>query len=84
MLGFWLTKGVGRNPSAPALDASFPFNRRTPIVCIETLSDALYLEENDDVEMYIATFGDIQGSAVSALESANIIHNHIRRLENHR
>ncbi len=79
-----LDKGTHAGFTASFMILDFPSPLDTPIVCIETLSDALYLEENDDVEMYIATFGDIQGSAVSALESANIIHNHIRRLENHR
>ncbi|RKS10779.1 helix-turn-helix protein [Nocardiopsis sp. Huas11] len=76
-----LRKGEHAGLTAPFVIMDFPNPLDTPIVCVPTLTDALYLEEPDDIEMYSATFGDIQGSAASALESAEIISGHIRRLE---
>lgn len=68
--------------TAPFMILDFPNPLDSTIVCVPTLTDALYLEEHDDVNMYIATFGDIQGSAVSAQESAEIIGEYIESLEN--
>ncbi|MFD3686578.1 helix-turn-helix domain-containing protein [Nocardiopsis sp. NPDC058631] len=78
-----LDEGTHAGFTASFVILDFPSPLDTPIICIETLADALYLEEHDDVEMYVATFGDIQGSAASTLESVDIIHKHIKRLENH-
>jgi hypothetical protein len=76
-----LRSGAHAGLTAPFMILDFPNPLDTPIVCVPTLTDALYLEEADDVKMYIATFGDVQGSAASALESAEIISAYIRQLE---
>lgn len=75
-----LSKGEHAGLTAPFMILDFPNPLDSTIVCVPTLTDALYLEQPDDVATYIATFGDIQGSAVSALESAEIISRHIRSL----
>ncbi|WP_150252779.1 helix-turn-helix domain-containing protein [Nocardiopsis deserti] len=74
-------KGAHAGLTAPFIILDFPHPLDASIVCVPTLTDALYLEDSEDVETYSATFGDIQGSAVSSTESAEYIANRIRNLE---
>lgn len=76
-----LNKGEHAGLTAPFMILDFPNALDSTIVCVPTLTDALYLEQEVDVSTYIATFGDIQGSAVSALESAEIIGRYITSME---
>ncbi|MDA0563645.1 helix-turn-helix domain-containing protein [Streptomonospora sp. S1-112] len=75
------SKGAHAGLTAPFVIMSFPSPLDPTIVCVPTLTDALYLEEPDVVESYSATFGDIQGSASSSSESAAFIKAHIDHLE---
>ncbi|GHC87011.1 transcriptional regulator [Nocardiopsis terrae] len=45
----------------------------TPIVYVGTVTDALFIEEADNVTQYSATFGDVQGSSLSTARSAAFI-----------
>lgn len=76
-----LSKGAHSGLTAPFTILDFPNPLDTPIVCVETLVDALYLEEPHEVELYSATFGDIQASAISAAETAEYVTSHIESLE---
>jgi hypothetical protein len=76
-----LSKGAHSGLTAPFTILDFPNPLDTSIVCVETLADALYLEEPQEVELYSATFGDVQASAISAAESAEYVTNHIKDLE---
>nr|WP_083924159.1 helix-turn-helix transcriptional regulator [Nocardiopsis lucentensis] len=76
-----LSKGAHSGLTAPFTILDFPNLLDSSIVCVETLSDALYLEEPDDVELYAATFGDVQASAISAAETAEYITEQISTLE---
>lgn len=67
--------------TAPFMILDFPNPLDPTIVCIETLTDALYLELPEEVERYNVTFGDVQGSAVSATRSAAMISNVLKSLE---
>jgi hypothetical protein len=59
--------------AAPFTILEFAEPLDTPIVYVETITDALFLEEGKDVEQYNATFGDVQGSALSTAQSAAFI-----------
>ncbi|WP_162231687.1 DUF5753 domain-containing protein [Allosalinactinospora lopnorensis] len=59
--------------TAPFMILDFPNPLDPSIVCVETLTDALYLELPEDVQRYSVTFGDVQGSAVSTARSAAIV-----------
>ncbi|MFI6577036.1 helix-turn-helix domain-containing protein [Nocardiopsis sp. NPDC050513] len=76
-----LSKGAHSGLTASFTILDFPNPLDSSIVCVETLSDALYLEDPDDVELYAATFGDVQASAISAAETAEYITQQIRTLE---
>lgn len=76
-----LNQGTHAGFTAPFIILDFPSALDTPIVCIETLADALYLEKPDDVGLYNATFEDLQGSALSSSESAEYIAERITSLE---
>ena len=75
------SKGAHAGLTAPFIILEFPHPLDTPIDCVPTLTDALYLEDHEDIEAYKATFGDIQGSAISSAESAEYITNQIKTLE---
>lgn len=53
------------------LDFSEPLD--TPVVYVGTVTEALFLEEAEDIDRYSATFGDVQGSALSTAQSAAFI-----------
>ncbi|MFD6949302.1 XRE family transcriptional regulator [Nocardiopsis sp. TSRI0078] len=76
-----LSAGAHSGLTAPFTILDFPNPLDASIVCVETLADALYLEEPHEVKLYSATFGDVQASAISAAETANYITEHIKTLE---
>jgi transcriptional regulator with XRE-family HTH domain len=59
--------------AAPFTILEFTESLDTPIVYVGTVTDALFIEETDDVTQYSATFGDVQGSALSTARSAAFI-----------
>lgn len=75
------SKGAHAGLTAPFMILDFPHPLDTPIVCVPTLTDALYLEDDEDIESYCAIFGDIQGSSLSSAETADYVSAHIRTLE---
>ena len=75
------SKGPHAGLSGPFIILDFPNPLDTPIICVPTLTDALYLEQPEDVETYSTVFGDVQGSAISAAESAEYIAERIKTLE---
>lgn len=66
---------------APFTILEFPDPLDLPIVYIDTASNGLFLEEQDEVEAHSATFSDIQGSALSTVRSADLIINIMKSLE---
>ena len=66
---------------APFTILSFPDPLDLPIVYIDTASNGLFLEEPDEVEAHSATFGDVQGSALSTAGSADRIIDILKSLE---
>lgn len=74
-------KGAHAGLTAPFVILDFPNPLDPTIVCVETLADALYLELPEDVQRYSVTFGDIQGSALSAAESAEFMSETLQTLE---
>lgn len=59
----------------------FPDPLDAPIVFVDTASGGLFLEESDEVEAHSVTFGDVQGSAMSAAQSAKVITEVLEALE---
>lgn len=59
--------------AAPFTILEFTDPLDAPIVYVGTVTDALFLEEVDDVTQYSATFGDVQGSSLSTARSAAFI-----------
>lgn len=59
----------------------FPDPLDAPIVFVDTASGGLFLEESDEVEAHSVTFGDVQGSAMSAAQSARVIAQVLETLE---
>ena len=59
----------------------FPDPLDAPIVFVDTASGGLFLEESDEVEAHSVTFGDVQGSAMSAAQSARVITEVLETLE---
>lgn len=59
----------------------FPDPLDAPIVFVDTASGGLFLEESDEVEAHSVTFGDVQGSATSAAQSARVITEVLETLE---
>ncbi|MGW5876095.1 helix-turn-helix domain-containing protein [Nocardiopsis terrae] len=59
--------------AAPFTILEFADPLDTPIVYVGTVTDALFIEEADDVTQYNATFGDVQGSSLSTARSAAFI-----------
>lgn len=67
--------------AAPFTVLHFPDPLDLAIVYVETVTDGLFLEEFEEVELYSSTFGDIQGSALSAAESASFVCDSLASLE---
>lgn len=59
--------------AAPFTILEFPDPLDTPIVYVGTVTNALFLEEPEDVTQYSATLGDVQGAALSTAHSAAFI-----------
>ena len=59
--------------AAPFTILEFTDPLDTPIVYVGTVTDALFIEEADDVTQYSVTFGDVQGSSLSTARSAAFI-----------
>lgn len=75
------SKGAHAGLTAPFILLDFSHPLDTPIVCVPTLTDALYLEECEDVEAYSTTFEEVKNSALSSAESAEYIASQIKTLE---
>lgn len=67
---------------APFSILEFPEYLNPPIVHVDTVTDSVFFEQPGDVERYSATFGDIQGTAMSTTQSAKFIADLARSLEN--
>lgn len=59
--------------AAPFTILEFPDPLDTPIVYVGTVTEALFLEEAEEVTQYSATLGDVQGAALSTTSSAAFI-----------
>lgn len=59
--------------AAPFTILEFPDPLDTPIVYVGTVTEALFLEELEEVTQYSATLGDVQGAALSTTRSAAFI-----------
>ncbi|GAB3475877.1 helix-turn-helix domain-containing protein [Nocardiopsis coralliicola] len=66
---------------APFAILEFPDPIDRPIVYIDTASNGIFLEDPDEVEAHVSTFGDIQGSALSTAQSADLILDIMKNLE---
>lgn len=66
---------------APFSILDFPDPLDAPIVFVDTASGGLFLEEQDEVDAHSITFGDVQGSGVSAAQSARVITEVLETLE---
>ncbi|WP_150241177.1 helix-turn-helix domain-containing protein [Nocardiopsis quinghaiensis] len=66
---------------APFSILDFPDPLDASIVFVDTASGGLFLEESDEVEAHSVTFGDVQGSAMSAARSAGVITKVLEALE---
>ncbi|RKS10324.1 helix-turn-helix protein [Nocardiopsis sp. Huas11] len=66
---------------APFIILEFPDPLDLSIVYIDTASNGLFLEDQDEVEAHSATFSDIQGSALSTVRSADLITSIMKSLE---
>lgn len=67
--------------AAPFSILEFPDHATPPIVHVGTVTDSVFFERPGEVERYSATFGDIQGAAISTSQSAAFIENLIENLE---
>ncbi|RNL83007.1 helix-turn-helix domain-containing protein [Halostreptopolyspora alba] len=59
--------------AAPFSILEFPDQMNPPIVHVGTVTDSVFFEQPGDVERYSATFGDIQGTAISTSQTATFI-----------
>ncbi|MFW5417203.1 helix-turn-helix domain-containing protein [Nocardiopsis sp. CNT-189] len=66
---------------APFSILEFPGHLDPPIVHVGTVTDSVFFEQPGDVERYSATFGDIQGAAISTAQSARFIAEVLNTLE---
>jgi hypothetical protein len=66
---------------APFSILEFPEHLAPPIVHVDTVTDSVFFEQPKDVERYSATFGDIQGTALSTTQSARFITDVLTSLE---
>ncbi|MEU0490247.1 helix-turn-helix transcriptional regulator [Nocardiopsis sp. NPDC006139] len=69
--------------AAPFTILEFAEPLDTPIVYVGTVTNALFIEEVDEVTQYSATFGDVQGAALSTARSAAFIKEVTATLESH-
>ncbi|MEU2942287.1 helix-turn-helix domain-containing protein [Nocardiopsis alba] len=68
--------------AAPFSILEFPENLALPIVHVGTVTDSVFFEQPKDVAHYSATFGDVQGTALSTTQSARFIADVLTSLEN--
>jgi hypothetical protein len=73
--------GAHSGLAAPFTILEFPEPLDTPIVHVGTVTDSVFFEQPQDIQRYKVTFGDIQGSAYSAAQSAAFIEDLIASLE---
>ncbi|WP_046469849.1 helix-turn-helix domain-containing protein [Allosalinactinospora lopnorensis] len=66
---------------APFSILEFPDRVNPPIVHVDTVTDSVFFEQPGDVERYSATFGDIQGTAISTAQTAKFISDLVKALE---
>ncbi|WP_017570400.1 helix-turn-helix domain-containing protein [Nocardiopsis halotolerans] len=66
---------------APFSILEFPEHLALPIVHVDTVTDSVFFEQPKDVARYSATFGDIQGTALSTTQSARFIADVLTSLE---
>lgn len=66
---------------APFSILEFPEQMDLPIVHVGTVTDSVFFEQPKDVARYSATFGDIQGTALSTTQSARFIAEVLASLE---
>ncbi|WP_028648229.1 helix-turn-helix transcriptional regulator [Nocardiopsis sp. CNT312] len=66
---------------APFSILDFPEHLAPSIVHVDTVTDSVFFEQPKDVARYSATFGDIQGTALSTTQSARFITDVLTSLE---
>ncbi|MFW6639923.1 helix-turn-helix domain-containing protein [Nocardiopsis algeriensis] len=66
---------------APFSILEFPDHLAPPIAHVDAVTDSVFFEEPDEVSRYNATFGDIQGTALSTTQSAQFIAEVLKTLE---
>jgi hypothetical protein len=66
---------------APFSILEFPEHLAAPIVHVGTVTDSVFFEQPEEIERYSATFGDIQGTALSTSQSARFITDVLASLE---
>jgi hypothetical protein len=66
---------------APFSILEFPEQLDLPIVHVGTVTDSVFFEQPKDVARYSATFGDIQGTALSTTQSARFMADVLAALE---
>jgi hypothetical protein len=66
---------------APFSILEFPEHLAAPIVHVDTVTDSVFFEQPEEIERYSATFGDIQGTALSTTQSARFIADVLASLE---
>ncbi|WP_017594986.1 helix-turn-helix domain-containing protein [Nocardiopsis potens] len=76
-----LDAGAHAALGAPFTLLDFPDPLDLPIVYIDTAGEGVFLEDPEEVEAHSATFGDIQGSALSTTRSAAVITDLLRAPE---
>jgi transcriptional regulator with XRE-family HTH domain len=59
--------------TAPFAILDFPDPRDSSIVYVGTIAGSVFFEQEDEVERYNVTYGDLQGSALSTKQSAALI-----------
>ncbi|WP_083917927.1 helix-turn-helix domain-containing protein [Nocardiopsis xinjiangensis] len=59
--------------TAPFAILDFPDPRDSSIVYVGTIAGSVFFEQEDEVERYDVTYGDLQGSALSTKQSATLI-----------
>ena len=65
--------GAHAGLAAPFTILEFVEPLDSPIVYVGTVTNALFIEEPDEVAQYEATFGDVQGSSLGTSQSAKFI-----------
>lgn len=70
--------------TGPFTILEFPEPKDQPIVYVGTATDALFLEQPDELEQYNLAFSNVQGVALSTALSADLIDNLLTDLESRR